>query len=217
MIFNRRNLTIACGMATAVGLTAAAMIASAQSVDAGGAAIIGSPAPEFSGVTTAGETISLSDYSGKTVILEWTNDGCPFVQKHYDDSYRNMQTLQASAAEDDIVWLTVISSAPGKQGHVSGAEAEAINAERGASPSAVILDTSGDIGRLYDAKTTPHMYVITPEGTLVYNGAIDSIRSADTGDIPKATNYVSTSLASLEAGALPDPAVTRPYGCSVKY
>ncbi len=216
-IFTRRNAVIACGMATAVGLTAAAMIASAQTAGAGSSAIIGSPAPAFTGVTSTGETISLGDYAGKTVILEWTNDGCPFVQKHYDESYRNMQTLQADAAAEDIVWLSVISSAPGEQGHVSGAEAEAINEGRGASPSAVILDVSGDIGRLYDAKTTPHMYIVTPDGTLVYNGAIDSIRSADTADIPKATNYVTASLASLESGQAPDPAVTRPYGCSVKY
>ncbi|MEL7482267.1 MAG: thioredoxin family protein, partial [Pseudomonadota bacterium] len=143
--------------------------------------------------------------------------GCPFVQKHYDESRTNMQGLQASAAEDGIVWLSVISSAPGKQGHVTGAEANDLTETRGASPSSVILDPAGDIGRAYGAKTTPHMYVITSDGTLAYNGAIDSIASANIDDIDAAENYVIAALDSVASGEAADPSTTRPYGCSVKY
>ncbi|MEO1474854.1 MAG: redoxin domain-containing protein, partial [Pseudomonadota bacterium] len=164
-----------------------------------------------------GETVSLSDFAGQTVVLEWTNHGCPFVQKHYDETYKNMQGLQTAAADDGVVWLSVISSAPGKQGHVSPEEANELTTSRGAAPSAVIIDESGDIGRLYDAKTTPHMYIITGDGTLAYQGAIDSIKSARVSDIPEADNYVTAALDAVAAGEAVETAQTRPYGCSVKY
>lgn len=213
MQLTRRHLSLAAGMTAAVALTAGALIAStAQAAPATGAA-----APAFTGTTSKGETVSLADFAGKTVILEWTNDGCPFVQKHYTTPPSNMQTLQKDAAADDIVWISVISSAPGKQGHVDGAGADALTASRDAAPAHVVLDADGTIGRLYGAKTTPHMFIITPEGELVYDGAIDSKATAKLADIDTATNYVTAALSDLEAGNPVANPVTKPYGCSVKY
>lgn len=176
---------------------------------------VGSPAPVFTGVDTKGQKVNLADFRGKTVILEWTNHDCPFVVKHYSSG--NMQMTQKKAADDGIVWLSVISSAPGEQGNVSGPEADDLTASRSASPSAVLLDPSGEIGRLYAARTTPHMFIIDPKGTLAYHGAIDSIKSTDVTDIPKAQNYVLNALAQMKAGEPVKPQGTRPYGCSVKY
>jgi len=176
---------------------------------------VGSPAPVFTGVDTKGQKVNLADYRGKTVILEWTNHDCPFVVKHYSSG--NMQMTQKKAVDDGIVWLSVISSAPGEQGNVSGAEADDLTASRKASPSAVLLDPSGEIGRKYAARTTPHMFIIDPKGTLAYHGAIDSIKSTDVTDIPKAQNYVLNALAQMKAGEPVKPQGTRPYGCSVKY
>lgn len=177
---------------------------------------IGQPAPGFTLTSSEGSEVSLSDFSGKTVILEWTNHQCPFVKKHYSSG--NMQALQARYTDDDTVWLSIISSAPGKQGHVSPEQARELTTSRGAKPTHVLFDPTGEVGRAYGAKTTPHMYVIDEAGTLLaYNGAIDSIRSADPADIPKATNYVKTAMSALAAGEQPDPASTKPYGCSVKY
>jgi len=215
MMVTRRHIGLALGMATAVALTAGALIASTQPASAD--AVTSDIAPGFTGVTSTGETVSLSDFAGQTVVLEWTNHGCPFVQKHYDETYKNMQGLQTAAADDGVVWLSVISSAPGKQGHVSPEEANELTTSRGAAPSAVIIDESGDIGRLYDAKTTPHMYIITGDGTLAYQGAIDSIKSARVSDIPEADNYVTAALDAVAAGEAVETAQTRPYGCSVKY
>ena len=176
---------------------------------------VNKPAPDFTGVDSNGKAHSLSQYRGKTVVLEWTNHDCPYVRKHYQSG--NMQSLQKAATRDGVVWLSIISSAPGKQGHVSGAEANALTSQRNASPSAVILDEKGDIGRLYGAKTTPHMYIIDPKGTLVYMGGIDSIPSSNQDDIDRATNYVRVALQSLSDGNPIADNVTRPYGCSVKY
>ncbi|MDJ0922801.1 MAG: redoxin family protein [Henriciella sp.] len=214
--FTRRNLGLAAGMATAVVLTAGSMIM--FSADATPLAEPGQMAPAITdAVTSTGETISLDQFSGKTVVLEWTNDGCPFVKKHYAEPVVNFQTMQSDASEDDIVWLSVISSAPGKQGYVDGAGAEAINAGRGAAPAYTILDPAGDIGRAYGAKTTPHMFVIKGDGEIAYAGAIDSIRSAKVDDIAEATNYVTAALDSVAAGEPVEIASTAPYGCSVKY
>ncbi|MFN3608437.1 MAG: redoxin domain-containing protein [Hyphomonas sp.] len=215
MILSRRHLSLAAGMAAAVALTAGALIAS--TAEASPAPAVGAAAPAFTGTTSNGETVSLSDFEGKTVILEWTNDGCPFVKKHYAAPPSNMQTLQKSASADDIVWLSVISSRPGTQGHVSPEEANTLTTSRGAAPAHVILDESGDIGRLFGAKTTPHMYIVTPEGELVYDGAIDSVPSARVEDIATAENYVTAALADLNAGKPVASAVTKPYGCAVKY
>jgi hypothetical protein len=149
------------------------------------------------------------------VVLEWFNHGCPFVSKHYDSG--NMQKLQRQAKKDGIVWLSVVSSSPGSQGHTDPAEAIKISEDWKAAEAAKILDPSGDIGRLYGARTTPHMYVITPKGELAYAGAIDSEPGWDQAEIATAKNYVTAALDAVKAGKAPDPASTRPYGCSVKY
>jgi len=176
---------------------------------------VGEPAPDFEGLDTQGKTHRLADYRGKIVVLEWTNHDCPYVRKHY--SAGNMQEQQRQAAAQGVVWLSVISSAPGKQGHVSPAQADELTQSRQAAPQAVILDPAGNIGRAYSAKTTPHMYIIDQRGTLVYRGGIDSITSANADDIPNATQYVRVALQALAAGKPISEPVTQPYGCSVKY
>ncbi len=176
---------------------------------------VGEPAPAFQGIDTEGKTHRLADYRGKTVVLEWTNHDCPFVRKHYIAG--NMQAQQREAAAQGIVWLSVISSAPGKQGHVSAAEADGLTRSRNAAPTAVILDPSGEIGRAYSARTTPHMYVIDEAGKLVYMGGIDSITSSNPTDIPRANRHVRVALQDLAAGKSVSTPVTKPYGCSVKY
>jgi len=176
---------------------------------------VGQPAPAFTANDTQGKTHSLNDFRGKTVILEWTNHDCPYVRKHYDTG--NMQALQKDATEDGVIWLSVISSAPGKQGHVSAARADELTKSRDADPTAVLLDPEGEVGRAYDARTTPHMYVINPEGTLIYMGAIDNRPTTQHADVEGARNYVREALSSLSSGKPVEPKVTRAYGCSVKY
>jgi peroxiredoxin len=175
---------------------------------------VGKPAPAFKLTDATGKAHSLADFKGKTVVLEWTNADCPFVQKHYSG---NMQKQQGEATADNIVWLTINSSAAGKQGHVDGKGAQQVIARSGGKQTAYLLDAPGAVGRAYGAKTTPHMYVIDGQGTLQYAGAIDSISSADTSDIAKATQYVPQALGDLEAGKPVRVASTQPYGCSVKY
>ena len=199
--------------ALAATLAAALTFAAAQSVHA--APTVGQPAPAFELVDSKGKTHSLADFAGKTVVLEWTNHECPFVKKHYGAD--NIQAQQRDATADGVVWLTVNSSAPGKQGHVDGAAAEGVRKQARAAQTAYLLDPEGAAGRAYDAKTTPHMYVIDPKGVLRYAGAIDSIPSADAADIKKATQYVPQALAELAAGKPVSVKVTRPYGCAVKY
>jgi len=176
---------------------------------------IGAPAPAFTLTDTAGVTHNLSDFAGKTVVLEWTNHDCPFVKKHYNGE--NMQRQQADATADGVVWLVVNSSALGKQGYVSPAQAEQIQADWKAQQTAYLFDTDGSVGKAYGAKTTPHMYIIDAEGMLRYNGAIDSIPSASPADIEKAEQYVEIALAELAAGEPVSRPLTQPYGCSVKY
>jgi peroxiredoxin len=176
---------------------------------------IGEPAPAFTATDSNGKTVKLEDQKGKLVVLEWTNDGCPFVQKHYNSG--NMQKLQKQAAADGVVWYSVISSAPGKQGNVDGAAANKLTTDRGAAPAAVLLDSTGEIGKLYDASTTPHMFVIDKEGKLAYAGAIDSIPSPRESDIAEATNYVQQALDELTAGKPVSVATTKSYGCGIKY
>jgi len=176
---------------------------------------VGDKAPNFTLTDANGQSHQLSDFAGKTVVLEWTNHGCPFVKKHY--GAENMQNQQAKWTGADVVWLSVNSGAPGKQGHVDGPGALAVMAEQNSKQTAYLLDTPGDVGRAYGAKTTPHMYVIDGEGTLRYAGAIDSIPSADKADIAEATQYVDVALTQLAAGGSVATAVTKPYGCSVKY
>jgi len=166
-------------------------------------------------VDTAGKTWSLAELKGKRVILEWTNDQCPYVVKHYGAG--NMQALQMEATSAGYIWLSVISSAPGKQGHVSAAEADALTSSRGAAPTAVVLDSQGVLGRAYEAKTTPHLFIIDEAGTLVYQGGMDDKPTTDPADIPGANNYVRMAMAELAAGKPIANPVTRPYGCSVKF
>lgn len=172
-------------------------------------------APTFTANTADGKTISLDSLKGKTVVLEWTNHDCPFVKKHYDGG--NMQALQKDAAAKGIVWLQVISSAPGKQGQVDGANALKLNSARSATPANVILDPEGKLGKLYDAKTTPHIFIIDAKGVLVYKGGIDSLATADKADVAKAEPYASNALAALLAGKKIAANNTKPYGCSIKY
>jgi AhpC/TSA family len=176
---------------------------------------VGQPAPAFSGTDSQGNARRLEDFRGKTVVLEWTNADCPFTRKHYASG--NMQALQGLAREHGVVWLSVISSAPGKQGYVDGPGADALTRSRQAAPTAVLLDPSGNLGRLYHAKTTPHMFVIGPAGELKYMGGIDSIATADIGDIKNAEPYLKEAMLAVVDGKPVVHPVTRPYGCSVKY
>lgn len=176
---------------------------------------IGSPAPEFTLTDSNGTSHKLSDFKGKFVVLEWLNHGCPFVQKHYDGG--NMQGLQKEYTGKDVVWLSIVSSAPGKQGHMSPEETNKAKEEKGSAATAILLDEDGTVGQLYDAKVTPELYVINPEGTLIYMGAIDDKKSVDAADVAGAKNYVKQALDEAMAGKPVSEPTTTPYGCSVKY
>jgi peroxiredoxin len=180
------------------------------------AAKVGQPAPAFTLTDLNGTTHSLADFKGKTVVLEWVNPDCPFVRKHYDKS-GNLPATQKAAVAGGTVWLLVNSAAPGAQGDYSPDQAKAWLKKHQAAATAYLRDPAGTVGKLYDARTTPHMYVIDPAGTLVYAGAIDSNSSSKSEDIAKATNYVNAALADLKAGKPVAQATTKPYGCSVKY
>ena len=205
-----------------VGIAAIAVIAALLvgmigifDVAAGAAPQIGEAAPDFTAVDSKGNPTRLSEYRGKTVVLEWTNADCPYTRKHYSSG--NMQSVQALAQQNGIVWLTVISSAPGKQGYVNGAAADALTASRHAVPTAVLLDPTGSVGRSYAAKTTPQLFVIDKNGMLRYMGGIDSIATTEEADIARAEPYLKEAMLAVTAGdPVPHP-VTKPYGCSVKY
>ena len=194
-----------------------AFVVTAMVASAGSAATINQPAPDFSALdAVSGKTITLASLKGKTVVLEWNNFDCPFVKKFYNVGA--MQKLQAEAAKDGIVWISINSSAAGKEGHLAdSAAAKAALAQRNASPAHYFLDHDGAIGKAYGAKSTPHMYVIDKTGTLVYAGAIDSKASVDSADISSATNYVTAALADLKAGRPVKTTATQAYGCFVKY
>jgi peroxiredoxin len=179
------------------------------------AARVGEPAPTFTAPATTGGTVALDAHRGKVVVLEWTNHDCPYVRKHYESG--NMQALQKETTGQGVVWLTIISSAPGEQGHVSAAEANALTAKRSAAPTAVLLDPNGTVGKMYGATNTPHMYVIDPGGKLVYAGAIDDRPTSRKGDVAGANNYVRAALQAVAAGQPVKTPVTRAYGCTVKY
>jgi len=176
---------------------------------------VGAPAPGFSEQDSTGKTQKLSDYKGKYVVLEWHNQGCPYTQKHYASG--NMQKLQKEWTAKGVVWLTVISSAPGKQGFVTPAQENEYLKSQNAVPTAVLMDPAGTLGHLYDAKTTPQMFIIDPQGTLIYQGAIDDRPTTDQGDIAGAKNYVNAALTEAMSGKPVTESATRPYGCSVKY
>jgi glutathione peroxidase-family protein len=176
---------------------------------------VGERAPDFMATDSNGQTHKLSEYAGKFVVLEWHNRGCPYTQKHYTSG--NMERLQREWTGRGVIWLTVISSAPGKQGYVSAADENSYVKEMKAAPTAVLLDSTGALGHLYDAKTTPQMILINPQGVMIYDGAIDDKPSTDTADISGAKNYVQQALEEAMAGKAVSVASTRPYGCSVKY
>jgi hypothetical protein len=208
-------------LAPAVAIFAALAAAAALSTDRasaiGGAAAAkpGAPAPAFSAADIAGRTISLGDYAGKIVILEWTNDGCPFVGKHYNSG--NMQALQRKYTGEGDVWLTIASSAPGEQGHVTPAEAKADLDRWRATPTDFLLDPDGMVGRLYDARATPTIVVIDRNGKVAYMGAIDDTPSTRLADVKTAKNYLVAALDEIAAGKPVTVAATRAYGCSIKY
>lgn len=176
---------------------------------------VGGKAPEFSLKDTHGNTHALSDHLGKLVVLEWNNPDCPFVKKHYEGG--NMQNLQKTYTGKDVIWLTVNSSALGKQGNYPPEKLNEITAERQAAPTAVLIDPDGTVGKLYGAKTTPHMFIVDPKGVLIYQGAIDSKPSTSPADIASSENYVSKALDEAMAGGEVSTPSTSPYGCSVKY
>jgi len=177
--------------------------------------VVGEAAPDFTLIDSDGEERSLSDFAGQRVILEWTNHDCPYVRKHYSSG--NMQILQSEMTESGAVWLSIISSAPGRQGFVTGEEANELTASRGAVPTAVLFDPDGIVGRDYDARATPGMYVIDEAGVLRYMGAIDNQPTTRRSSIEIANNYVRQAIADLDDGHEVQISETTQYGCSVKY
>jgi hypothetical protein len=179
------------------------------------AARVGQPAPAFTATDSNGHQHSLAQYRGKFVVLEWHNQGCPYVGKHYGSG--NMQKLQKYWTGKGVIWLTVISSAPGEQGYVTAEQENDYVKKMNAAPTAVLIDPKGDLGHLYGARTTPQMFVINPQGELIYDGAIDNKPTTDQSDIAGATNYVTAALEQATSGKPVAMATSRPYGCSVKY
>jgi alkyl hydroperoxide reductase subunit AhpC len=179
------------------------------------AARVGEKAPDFTATDSNGVEHTLSQYQGKYVVLEWHNNGCPYVRKQYNSG--NMQKLQKQWTSRGVIWLTVISSAPGKQGYVTANEENDYLKQMNATPTAAILDPTGKLGHLYDAKTSPHMFIIDPSGTLIYDGAIDDQPTPDPASINGATNFVSQALTEAMTGKPVSVQTSRPYGCSVKY
>jgi peroxiredoxin len=199
------RLSIAASIVSAIVLSTSAIAAT----------VTGQQAPDFTAVDSNGKPVKLSDFQGKTVVLEWTNHDCPYVKKHYGSG--NMQALQTETTGKGIVWLSVISSAPGQQGHVAGLEANKLTDDRKAKPSAVVLDPKGTVGRAYGATATPHMFVVAPDGKLAYSGAIDDKPNTNVADVKTARNFVRDAVAAVAAGKPMTPGQTRSYGCSVKY
>lgn len=210
----RTALTAAGGVALTAG-GAGLMTGLSRPALAAAAGSVGNAAPDFTGVDMMGRMVRLSDLRGKVVVLEWTNHGCPFVRKHYDTG--NMQALQDEMTAKGAVWLSIISSAPGEQGNLTPEQAQARFTEEKWKASHKLLDPSGEIGRAYDAKVTPHMYVIGTDGTLLYNGAIDSIRSTKQEDVAKADPLFRTAALAVLEGRTVENATNPAYGCTIKY
>ena len=198
-----KTLFITCGV---IAMTAGLGFAETE---------VGKAAPNFSLPDTNGKTHTLADLKGKYVVLEWYQPDCPFVRKHYRSG--NMQALQKEYTAKGVTWLSIDSSAPGEQGNYPAEKLNEISAQNGSARTALLLDPAGTVGRLYGAKTTPDMYIITPDGILVYKGAIDNKRSTDLADVKSATNYVKVALDAVMAGKTVPTTATQPYGCSVKY
>jgi Peroxiredoxin len=195
----------------ALALTALALIA----VHAADSPPVGSAAPDFTGTDANGKTHILSQYKGKYVVLEWFNPECPFVKKHYGSG--NMQKLQSEYTGKGVIWLSVDSSAPGSEGSLLPEQAQKVMKDWNTKQTALLLDSDGRIGRSYNARNTPHMFVINPQGKVIYEGAIDSKATPNPADIPSSTNYVKVALEESMNGKPVSTANTRPYGCSVKY
>jgi len=177
--------------------------------------VVGERAPEFTLNNALGQPVSLNSFNGKTVVLEWFNPGCPFVKKFY--SKGDMPKFQSKARELGAVWLTINSSAPGKQGYISADEAATVAKESGLNPEQLLLDPEGKAGRAYGAKTTPHIFIVDSKGLMAYTGAIDNMPSTNSNDISQASNYALSAVKALADNTVPNPANTDPYGCSVKY
>ncbi len=201
-----RRVAIATALLAGAALAAGSALAAPR---------IGAPAPAFTAVDSTGKTVSLADLKGRTVVLEWTNDECPFVKKHYSSAA--MQGLQKKWTDKGIVWLSVISSVPGEQGYADAAKANALTTGRGAAPTAVLLDPKGEVGRAYGAQVTPHMYVVAADGTLAYMGGIDDKPSTKVEDLKTARNFVDAALSEITTGKAVSVTTSRPYGCTVKY
>ena len=206
------------GMAAVALLTAVMLTGCAGEAAAGfdgPAPEVGKTAPGFTVADTNGKTHSLDQYRGKWVVLEWLNHDCPYVRKHYGGGA--MQALQKKYADQGVVWLSIVSSAPGKQGHFPNERANELTKEKNAAPHAVLVDAPGTIGRAYHARTTPHMFVINPEGTLVYMGGIDDKPTTKAADLKTARPHVDIALQEAMAGKPVSVTTSQPYGCSVKY
>jgi hypothetical protein len=199
------------GYLAAIGCVALGLACAAYSENA----VVGQPAPDFKLADTHGNAVSPTAFKGKFVVLEWSNYDCPFVKKHYGSG--NMQALQKKYTEKGVIWLTVNSSAPGKQGNYPPEKWNEMIKEKGSAATAVLLDPSGKIGRIYGAKTTPHMFIINPEGVLIYRGAIDDQPSFKPETVAGAKNYVEAALDAAMAGKAVETPTTQSYGCSVKY
>jgi peroxiredoxin len=196
-------------------ITPIALATAALSAPAFAAATVGQKAPEFTAKDASGKTVNLADFKGKTVVLEWVNPGCPYVRKHYSSG--NMQSTQKDAVSKGVVWLAVNSTEPSHSDYLAPAALQSWMVEQKAAATHTLMDESGSIGQQYAARTTPHMYIISPQGNLVYAGGIDSIASARAEDVKQATNYIKQSLGETLAGKPISMATTKPYGCSVKY
>ncbi len=196
-------------------LTTAAACAALLAGTAQAAASVGQPAPAFTLTDTSGQTRTLAEFKGKTVVLEWTNPGCPFVRKHYDSA--NLPGLQKEFTAKDVVWLAVNSTEKAASDYLPPQRLAAWIQDKSGAPTATLMDEEGSVGKAYGARTTPHMYIVNPQGTLVYAGGIDSIASARASDIQTATNYVRQGLSEVLAGKPISQAQTQPYGCTIKY
>jgi peroxiredoxin len=206
-----RRLLLGAGLAGAAAIIGLGIAGASP----GTQARIGAPAPGFSLTDSSGKTVSLADFKGRTVVLEWTNHDCPYVRKHY--SGNNMQALQKKWTAQGVVWLSLISSMPRSQGYVTAEQANKLTTDRGAAPTAVLFDPKGDVGHTYGAQTTPHMYVITGNGTLAYMGGIDDKASTRLEDLKTAKNFVDAALSEVSQGKPVSVTTSRPYGCSIKY
>ncbi|MDQ3281743.1 MAG: thioredoxin family protein [Acidobacteriota bacterium] len=211
----KRMMTVTSLLTLALLLAGGCVVDAAERPAPANAPAIGKAAPEFKAVDTYGKTHSLSQYRGKWVVLEWVNYDCPYVRKHYNSN--TMQALQKKYADKGVVWLAIVSSAKGNQGNYPNDELNAMTKEKGAAPHALLVDASGEVGHLYDARTTPHMFVINPKGTLVYMGGIDDKPTSRAADLKDARPHVDMALQEAMAGKPVSVPTSQPYGCSVKY